>query len=279
MTSGRLILTAAALAALAALAPAAGAAAATVRPAAGHPNARPLAATVGTAYSVEEAGYQASGPGRHFRYAAATVRLPDSALSPYSRGEALSVQLRAASETIVLQIATTPGATAWNAAVAVERQFGQGGCTTKNGCFTHVNGQSPPFSTGDSVSFNLYYNKAAGTVYYTATDSTLGQAFLGWFGDPAELFTSARIGVEFGADPWTPGTGYTAPAKARVLASFTGVGFTAYSGSKGAIGGARWATSRVLATSTGTAGGTLIASPSVPASNGATAFTVSAAGK
>jgi hypothetical protein len=279
MTRGRLILTAAALAALAALAPAAGAAAATARPPAGHPRTRPSAAAVGQVHSVEEAGYRASGPGRHFRYAAATVRLPDSSQSPYSRGEGLSVQLRAASETVELEISTTPGATAWSAAVAVERQFGQGGCTAKNGCFTHLNGNSPPFSTGDSVSFSLYYNKASGTVYYTATDSTLGQAFVGWFPDPAELFTSARIGVEFGADPWTAGTGYTAPARARVLASFTGVGFTAYSGSKGAIGGARWVTSRILATATGAANGTAIAAPSVPASNGATAFTVSAAAR
>jgi hypothetical protein len=272
MTSGRLFLGAAGLAAVAALGPAAGAQAATAP-------AAPAAATVATAYSVEEAGYQASGPGRHFRYAAATVRLPDSSQSPYSRGEGLSVQLRAASETVELEIATTPGATAWSAAIAVERQFGQGGCTTKNGCFTHLNGNSPPFSTGDSVSFSLYYNKASGTVYYTATDSTLGQAFVGWFPDPAELFTSARIGVEFGADPWTAGTGYTAPARSRVLASFTGVGFTAYSGSKGAIGGARWATSRILATTTGAASGTAIAAPSVPVSNGATAFTVSAAAR
>jgi hypothetical protein len=46
----------------------------------------------------------------------------------------------------------------------------------------------------------------------------------------------------------------------------------------GFIGGARWTTSQVLATTTGTSGGTLIASPSVPAKNGATSFTVSAAG-
>jgi hypothetical protein len=279
MTTARIILGAAGLAALAALGPAAGATAAT-RPAAAMPaaagGARPSAATVRTAYSVEEAGYQASGSGRRFRYARATVRLPDSATSPYARGESISLQLRSANETVALRISAASGATAWQAAVGVERRSGQGGCQAKSGCFTHGNDHSPPFRTGDSVSFNLYYNNGSGTLYYTATDSTLGQAFVGWFPDPAEQFSSARIGVEFGPNPWTSGTGYAPPATAQRLAGLTGVRFTAYNGARGAIGGAKWATTRIVTTTTGTARGTRVAAPSVPSANGSTVFKVTA---
>jgi hypothetical protein len=270
MTSGRLILAAAGLtgvAALAALGPAAAAGA----------SVTPSAATVSKAYSVEEAGYQAAGTGWRFRYAQATVVLPVSSLSPYTGGEGVSVQLRAADETVVLGISTTKGSSNWNAGVAVEQQFGQGGCGSPSGCFTNANGNSPVFTTGDTVSFNLYYNPSSGFVYYTADDTTSGQSFAGRFQDSGALFTSARIGLEFGIDPWTGGTGYTAPPSAQLLAGFTGIRFTSYDGTRGFIGGARWTTSQVLTTTTGTAAGTLIASPSVPAKNGATSFTVTAA--
>jgi hypothetical protein len=269
MTSGRLILAAAGLAALAPLGPAASAGAATA--------SAPSAATVSKAYSVEEAGYQASGSGWRFRYAQATVTLPNSSLSPYASGEGVSVQLRAADETVVLGISTTPGSTRWNAAVAIEQQLGQGGCANPGGCFSDASGNSPTFATGDSVSFSLYYVPGSGFVYYSAADATSGQSFAGRFQSAGAMFTSARTGVEFGVDPWSPGTGYTAPATAVTLAAFTAIRFTSYNGTRGFIGGAKWATSEVLTTSTGTSAGTLIASPSVPASNGAKAFTVTAA--
>jgi hypothetical protein len=267
MTSGRTILAAVGLAALATLGPAARAGAA----------AAPSAATTSKTYSVEEAGYQASGSGWRFRYAQATVKLPDSSLSPYKSGEGVSVQLRAADETVVLGVSTTQGSTSWNAAVAVEQKFGQGGCANPAGCFTNTNGNSPVFATGDSVSFSVYYVPASGFLYYSATDATSGASFAGRFQDAGALFTSARTGVEFGVDPWSPGTGYTPPAKATALASFTAIRFTSYDGTRGFIGGARWTTSQVLATATGTAAGALIASPSVPASNGAKTFKVTAA--
>jgi hypothetical protein len=205
------------------------------------------------------------------------IILPDSSLSPYKSGEGVSVQLRAADETVVLGISTTQGSTNWNAGVAVEQKFGQGGCPNPDGCFTDTNGNSPVFATGDSVSFSLYYVPASGFLYYSASDTTSGASFAGRFTDGGAMFTSARTGVEFGIDPWSPGTGYTAPAKATALAAFTAIRFTSYDGTRGFIGGAKWTTSQVLATTTGTAAGTLIASPSVPAKNGATAFTVTAA--
>jgi hypothetical protein len=267
MTSGRLILAATGVAALAALGPAASAAAASA----------PSAATVSKAYSVEEAGYQASGSGWRFRYAQATVKLPDSSLSPYKSGEGVSVQLRAADETVVLGVSTGQGSTSWNAAVAVEQKFGQGGCSSPGGCFTHVNGSSPVFATGDVVSFSLYYVPGSGFLYYSATDATSGDSFASRFSDAGAMFTSARTGVEFGIDPWSPGIGYTPPATAQKLASFTAIRFTSYDGTRGFIGGAKWTTSQVRATTTGTAAGNLIASPSVPAKNGAKSFTVTAA--
>jgi hypothetical protein len=267
MTSGSLILAATGLAAVAALGPAASADAATA----------PAAATVSKAYSVEEAGYQAAGTGWRFRYAQATVKLPNSSLSPYTSGEGVSVQLRAADETVVLGVSTAQGAKNWNAAVAVEQQLGQGGCASPSGCFTHVNSNSPAFATGDSVSFNLYYIPSSGFLYYTVNDATSGKSFAGRFSDPGALFTSARTGVEFGSDPWTPGTGYKAPAKATALATFTDIRFTSNDGTRGFIGGAQWTTSQVRCTTTGTSAGALVASPNVPAKNGATSFTVTAA--
>ncbi|HEY2284944.1 MAG TPA: hypothetical protein VGH88_04295 [Streptosporangiaceae bacterium] len=266
MTSGRYILAAAGLAAAAVLGPAAAAQA-----------AAPATATVSKAYSVEEAGYQASGTGWRFRYAQATVKLPSPALSPYAGGEGVSVQLRAADETVVLGVSATRAGPGWNAAVAVEQQFGQGGCANQAGCFADTNGNSPVFAAGDTVSFNAYYVPASGYLYYSATDSTSGQSFAGRFQTAGALFTSARIGLEFGVDPWTAGTGYTPPAAAQQLAGLTAIRFTSYNGTRGFIGGAKWTTSEVLATSTGTSTGIPVAAPSVPAANKAASFTVSAA--
>jgi hypothetical protein len=292
MTSGSLTCAAAVLAALAVLGPAATASAATAsaatataasaataslaRAAAATP---PPAAALGRVYSVEEAGYRASGAGWRFRLARATVTLPGPSLSPYSGGEALSVQLRASDQTVVLGISAVPGSTVWSAAVAVEQKDGQGGCATSGGCFSHLNSNSPAFAAGDSVTFDLYYHRSAGTLYYTASDRTLGQAFVGWFQDGGEQFSSARVGAEFGPDSWTRGTGYHAPARARVLAAFTAVRFTSSHGTKGAIGGAPWTTSQILVTSTGTARGTVIAAPSLPASSSTRSFTVTAAAR
>jgi hypothetical protein len=295
LTSGRLSCAAAALAALAALAvlgPAATASAATASAAtasaatasaAGASAARsaaaapPPASAIGRAYSLEEAGYRASGIGWRFRLARATVKLPRPSLSPYSGGEALSVQLRAADQTVVLAMSATPGAGSWRSAVAVEQKDGQGGCSSPDGCFTHLDDDSPAFAPGDSVTFDLYYNRLAGTVHYTASDSTLGEAFVGWFQDGGELFSSARIGVEFGPDPWTAGSGYQRPAAARALAHFTAVRLTSYHGTTGTLAGTPWLTSRLVLTSTGTSRGTVIAAPTEPASGG-TAFRVIAAG-
>jgi hypothetical protein len=276
MTSVRIAVGAAGLAALAALGPAVTASAATIGPARTGTTA-PAAAAVSTAYSVEEAGYQASGTSWRYRYAQATVKLPSPVTSPYAGGEGVSVQLRAADQTVVLGISATPQSAFWNSGVAVEQQDGQGTCSTPGGCFSHVNGNSPLFAAGDSVTFDLYYNRSAGTIYYTATDTTLGQAFAGFFPDGGELFTSARTGVEFGQDPWSAGTGYTAPVTPRALATFTAIRFTSYNGTKGYLGGAKWTTTRVSTTATGMAAGALIAAPSAPAGSGATSFTVTAA--
>jgi len=282
MTSGRLTCAAAGLAALAILGPAATASAATAGAArasaatAATAAARPRAAGIGRAYSVEEAGYRASGIGWRFRLAQATVTLPRPSRSSYSSGESLSVQLRAADQTVVLGISATPGEARWKAAVAVEQKDGQGGCSSTGGCFTHLNDNSPAFAPGDSVTFDLYYHRSAGTVYYKATDATLGQAFVGWFQDGGELFSNARVGVEFGPDSWTRGTGYRRPGTTRALATFTAVRFTSYGGIKGALSGTRWRTSRLLVTSTGTSRGTVIASPSLPAGSDASSFLVAA---
>jgi hypothetical protein len=284
MTSGRLTCAAAAVAVLASLGPAATASASTAATAAGSlaraaAATPPPAAALGRVSSVEEAGYRASGAGWRFRLARATVTLPSPSLSPYSGGEALSVQLRASDQTVVLGISAVPGSKVWSAAVAVEQKDGQGGCATSGGCFSHLNSNSPAFAAGDSVTFHLYYHRSAGTLYYTASESTLGQAFVGWFQDGGEQFSSARVGAEFGPDSWTRGTGYHAPARARALAAFTAVRFTSGHGTKGAIGGAPWTTSQILVTSTGTARGTVIAAPSVPGSSGAASFTVTAAAR
>ena len=312
MTSRRLTCAAAVLAALAILGPAATASAATVTAASAATVTAASSATVTAASSPRpppprpvpppawpapprpprrrpppsagctpsrRPGYRASGAGWRFRLARATVTLPSPSLSPYSGGEALSVQLRAPDQTVVLGISAVPGSTVWSAAVAVEQKDGQGGCATSGGCFSHLNSNSPAFAAGDSVTFDLYYHRSAGTLYYTAIDSTLGQAFVGWFQDGGEQFSSARVGAEFGSDSWTRGTGYHAPARARALAAFTAVRFTSGHGTKGTLGGAPWTTRQILLTSTGTARGTVIAAPSVPAGTGATSFTVTAAAR
>ncbi len=118
------------------------------------------------------------------------------------------------------------------------------------------------FSGGQTVTENIYYSRASGVVSVSAYDVN---------GDSA--FGQARVGttVNFGnpriVGGFDQGSSFTAPSSPVTLAHFTNVKVTTYKGHHGTIVGS-WSNSRVIATSDGTASGTVRAAPSGLSSNG-----------
>jgi hypothetical protein len=108
---------------------------------------------------------------------------------------------------------------------------------------------------GDRLAVSVYYDQR-GHVFYTVTDLTR----------PATQTVVRNVGrvVYSAADLWVPiGLGVPAdpPAADTRLWQFTGSRLTTYSGDRGTITGP-WTTRKMITTSTGTASGTVIVSPS-----------------
>ena len=106
---------------------------------------------------------------------------------------------------------------------------------------------------GDQLAISIYYDRH-GHDYFTASDTTQH------ISRTVRLTVGSAVydhGFVIGAGGWP---GYPPQADARML-EFTGSHVTTYTGQRGTITG-RWATWQYIATTTGTAAGTVLASPS-----------------
>ena len=196
-------------------------------------------------YTNSQGGYTASG--RWFRFVATTVKVP--ATGTYD-GYAAVVLSGPSAGPVYLGIKPGGGAGSIGWSVGIP-PFGTGGGTLSN-----VNP-----SVGDTVLFDLYYNKTKGGVEATATDLTNGRTQTISIAEGTHaLFTAAEVACIL-HNPTSP------PASDYRLWQFTGSHVTTYTGTHGSMIG-NWTTSEVRDTTNGKASGKLVMSPSFLFNNG-----------
>ena len=192
-------------------------------------------------YSGQHAGYRAAG--RWFRYVATTVTVPPRTLSYLNSGSAfIGLNGRYAA-----WINVDPG----------------GGADSVGYAATNVG--TGPFRLAprvrDRLAISIYYDQR-GHIFFTVTDLTrpATQTVVLYVG--RLIYSAARLWVQTDRV-----LSVVPPAASTRLWQFTGSRLTTYSGDHGTITGP-WTTSKMITTTTGTASGTVIVSPSRLSSNG-----------
>lgn len=194
-------------------------------------------------YNQGWAGYTAGG-GRWFRYVSTTVTIPPRTIHGARVGAAF----------IALQHARPTGLPE---AMMSASPGGGAGSVTYLADPWGVLAISPHI--GDRLTLSIFYDQH-GHDYFTATDITRRTSQTVRVNVSAVVYDLARLG----ASP----AGSTAPPAADIqLWQFADSHVTTYSGDHGTILGP-WTTSKVSMTSTGTASGTVVASPSPLRDNG-----------
>jgi hypothetical protein len=180
----------------------------------------PAGASTGTTeISPEQAGYTATGA--QFRTVAVSVYLrnPGQYASEVG-GYGLSVQLWSSDLVLVLGVSSSTSSTAGfvPAAIIYNR--------STHAVITQTRG-TVSFPAGDTVRERLDYNRG-GFEYFHITDSA-GRSFT-----PVDSvatsgsFTQARVGTEFGTDPWTAPSSYTPPAQYTKIAVYSKASLITY---------------------------------------------------
>jgi len=182
-------------------------------------------------YSSAWAGYQAGG-GRWFRYISTTVTVPPRVV-PGSQGGSATVWLSGKGSVVPAQIYAAPG--------------GGAGSVGWNGGLFKV---SP--RVGDRLQLSIFYDQR-GHDYLTVSDLTRHVAQTVRWNVPKMTYLNARLFV-FVDNTVTP------PRADKPLWRFTDSRLTTYSGVHGTVLGP-WTTSKIIVTTTSTGSGTVIASP------------------
>ena len=185
----------------------------------------------------EEAGYQFTGA--QFRYAQATVYLRNaSQYSAYVGGLGQSVQFWGGGAVYVLGVSDTTSTSPYSPAVAVFNNSTHAlVCATSNntcaGTPSSWTSGSVSYPSGRPVQEEIYYNTGNGDLTFTVNDLTAktSSGFTMNIGTGVS-FKEVRIGSEFGDDPWTPPSSFTAPAAQTKLAAFSGGRLTNYKGTR-----------------------------------------------
>ena len=198
-------------------------------------------ATGPVVYSDQHAGYQAAG--RWFRYVATTVTVPPRTLSYLNSGSAfIGLNGRYAA-----WINVDPG----------------GGADSVGYAATNVG--TGPFRlaprVGDRLAISIYYYQR-GHIFFTVTDLTrpVTQTMVVYVG--RLIYSAASLWVQTDRV-----LSVVPPAADTRLWQFTRSRLTTYSGDHGTIAGP-WTTRKMITTTTGTASGTVIVSPSGLSSGG-----------
>ena len=201
-------------------------------------------ASTGTQYaSAEQVGYAATGAQFGQVHAIVYLRNPAqyaSAVSQYSH----TVQLRSSSLVAVAGIsASTSGSSYTPYAKIFDASSHQLLASDPTAQWCDDEGNCGPtigsFPAGDTVELGAEYdpvmgylsltavNLSADDVYFTATYTTgTGTQVNG----TVESFTQARVGTEFGSDPWTAPASFNHPAAWTKIATYYGVLLQTYNG-------------------------------------------------
>jgi hypothetical protein len=194
----------------------------------------PAGASTGTRYaSVEQVGYAASGA--QFSQVRAWVYLRNpaqyaSVASQYSQ----SVQLWSSGLVAVFGASAstsgsgyTPYADIFDARSheLLASDPNPEWCDDAGNCGTTVG----TFPAGDRVRFTLTYYPKTGDLYFETDDTT--RHFTADYTAGADVsFTQARVGTEFGSDPWTAPASFTRPAAWTKIAVYNRVRLQTYNG-------------------------------------------------
>jgi hypothetical protein len=190
--------------------------------------AAPAGASTGMAeISPEQAGYTATGA--QFRSVAASVflRIPGQYASEVS-GYSHSIQLWSSDLVLVLGVSSSTSSTAGFVpdAIVYDR--------STHAVITQTRGTAR-FPAGDTVRERVNFNRFIGVVFFTASDPA-GRSFTAEDSvTGGESFTQARVGTEFGADPWTAPSSYTPPAKYTKIAAYSNVALITYSNHRSSL--------------------------------------------
>ena len=232
------------------------------------------ASTGGPAYSKEQAGYSVTGA--RFKEVEVNFRLPDAGQFAADAGQVgLSVQLWSKHLVVDLRVAACTDASCQAGGKPADREYRLGFTVYSRStravlCSTAANTcpdvpaswNRARYRSGRTVSLTLFFDP--NTHYFQP--SAPGEIYFGYTPGTSAVFTQGRIGVEFGATPWTV-TPVKLPAHRTAVATFgVPVGppyeaeFATYSGGAGCVS-SWYAHHRVQMTSTGSAAGRLIAGP------------------
>ena len=206
----------------------------------------PAGAVTGTAeISPEQAGYTATGAQFKEIDASVFLRQPgqySGEVGQYSH----SVQLWSSGLVAVVGVrASTSGSSYTPYATIYDRSTHQVIAANPNAVFCeppfdHCSPTIQDFPTGDTVTLRIRYGPKDGSLQFVADDQEQvppGEQDTGTFisEPPYEAgtgvsFTQARVGTEFGSDPWTAPSSYTPPANFTKAAAFIDVALTTYNG-------------------------------------------------
>jgi hypothetical protein len=232
--------------------------------------------------SPEESGYSATGA--QFKNVGISVYLRNpeqygAVVASYGH----SVQLWSSSLVMVLGVSDTTarysaGAGFGPAVALFDRNTHALLASSTNGTipaqWRPAGGSSQPWSpgnnfpTGTTVTERMRYDPAAGDVTFRATDPA-GDRFTATYQVGAgQSFTQARIGTEFGTDPWTA-PAFTPPSKWAKIAVYNDARLVSYSGHVGTLDS--WWFNHALEANTGAQNdtGDWVAIPSDLANEGA----------
>jgi hypothetical protein len=208
-------------------------------------------------FTTQQAGYRAGfATGWRFRWITTTFTVPACSADFGHGWTGNGAELGASSATVNAQIGggcdpggMTPGATF---AFVV----------TRNGTVTGPVQLPTMPAAGDSVTVSIFYDQVKGVLKFTLADNTSG--------DTDVRNVTVGTGVDyFGAEAGSQFAGtVTPPAADFRTGAFSGTNLTSYNVRRGTLLGP-WPTSQVIATSTGTPAGTLIASAPVLFNGGA----------
>jgi hypothetical protein len=100
-------------------------------------------------------------------------------------------------------------------------------CDIHNICNPGPASLDPGYGLGLSISYNPTNGLLAMEEDYGDPDLP---SFMSSYTVTGQSFTQARVGTEFGSDPWTAPSSYTPPASYSKVAAFSNVALTTYSG-------------------------------------------------
>ena len=107
----------------------------------------------------------------------------------------------------------------------------------------------------------IAYDRSSGVDHFFVDDQTTGVElfYSGYAPGTGQSYTQARVGAEFAASPWSTFS-YTAPASETHLVTLRDSVLVTYGGGVSGFASS-WTHHKILATSTGTASGTVEVAP------------------